>query len=144
MRIGIKPANYFSDVTRFRMGYDYSDIPILFESGNIDFDDLFEYKGKIYRVIMRSVQHNILLVSPIDIDLENEQEICANRIKCPVCGCWECPDEDDNYECGGCGAILQYSTEIIRTCHVTVKETPKINRAITTSEDATSDTLINQ
>jgi len=133
MRIGIKPENYCFDL-------DFSNVPTLFESEEIFLGDLFEYKGTIYRGCIHSKEHNFLLVKQININLESEESAAAffsevndNRIKCPVCGnedqdSWERDSEDDNYECGNCGAILEYSSETIRTFYIDVKEKPEIKK----------------
>lgn len=123
MKIGLRPTDYYTRC--FKPGYDYSDIPVLFEAENIEYGDVVQYDSKTYSVCSTSEKHGFAIAEPIEIDEENEDEYNDDRIKCPVCGSenqdsWECSDSDEEYECGHCGSILSYTSEITRTFSIEV------------------------
>ena len=135
MRIGLKPSNFLQDRRAFTKDYDYSDVPTLFESDNVDCGDLIRFGKSVYSISMVSPYNNFALASAVNIKENPEEESSDYRIKCPVCGCedndsWECEDEDENYECGRCGAILSYTSETSRTFYVNVKKMPEIKNAV--------------
>lgn len=56
-------------------------------------------------------------VRKIDIDFEPKDKDYENNLICPYCGyentdSWELPDDDEEYECGRCGAIISYERVI--------------------------------
>ena len=64
-------------------------------------------------------------------NLEETSTYCENEITCPICGyvdmnSWEEDDENEEYQCGGCGAILEVSRNVEVTYSATVKELPTI------------------
>jgi hypothetical protein len=134
MRIGLKTADFYKDNRMFRQDYDYSDIPTLFEMDAVDCGALVEFENNVYSICMVSPKNNFAAAKPVKINDEPEEEINDN-IKCPLCGSenidsWKADEEDENYECGTCGAILEYTSEVSRTFYVNLKERPKIIHAI--------------
>ena len=64
-------------------------------------------------------------------DLEETETSYESEITCPICGhvdrdSWEEDDENDEYQCGMCGAVLEVSREVEVTYSATVKELPTI------------------
>jgi len=130
VKVGLKPEDFYKKC--FQAGYDYSDIPVLFEMDGVECGDIVKYDGEVYSICSTSPEHNFSLAYPIDFDPDCDKEITNdNRIKCPVCGdenhdSWECGSEDENYQCTRCGSTLSYTSETTRTFYITMKKVAKI------------------
>jgi len=125
MKVGLKQPDYFKKT--FNIGYDFSDVPVLFEAENVNCGDIVEYDGKRYAICSTSEKYSFAIAEPIEIDEENKDEYNDDYIKCPVCGSenqdsWECPDTDEEYECGHCGSILSYTSEVTRSFSIQVEK----------------------
>ena len=135
MRFVLKTENFYSDRRIFTLGYDYSDVPTLFEADDARVGDLLDFQGRFFSVCLLSHHHRVAVVEPVDIGSGSEEDN-EDFIKCPVCGCenddsWECADEDDNYECGRCCAVLSYTSQTTRTFYVRVVERPVAEKVLT-------------
>ena len=121
------------DYDMFKTGYDFESKPVLFESDKIHFGLNYHYNGKIYKVSSIFNQIGYCGVKELKIDNENEACLLMDNVTCPACGyenhdSWELSDEDNNYECGGCGAILSYEREIEVTYSSNLIKAPEIIR----------------
>lgn len=130
MKYGLKPDNFYNNVGK--NDYDYSDVEILFESNNdINVSQVVNFKGESYSICIINRERGISLIKKINIDLTSDSNYSEDVLECPCCGwknqdSWELKDDDDNYECGSCGAVLAYTTEMTRSFHVDVIEKPEI------------------
>jgi len=66
-----------------------------------------------------------------NLNLEATETEYENYITCPICGyvdmdSFEADDEDTEYQCGRCGAILEVSRNVEVTYSAAVKELPTI------------------
>ena len=135
MRVGLKTPNFYKDKRTLTKGYDYSDIPTLFESDDVGCGELIRFEDNVYSIRMISPANNFALARLVNINKDPEEEVNDDYIKCPVCGSithdsWEYDEEDEEYSCGNCGAVLSYVSDVTRTFYVNVKEQPKIRNAI--------------
>lgn len=67
----------------------------------------------------------------INFDINGEETNYKNDITCPICGhvdldSWEEDDENNEYQCGRCGAMLEVIRNVEVTYSAEVKEIPKI------------------
>lgn len=82
---------------------------ILFEMDNI-YLGLYRFNDRIYNVT--SIE--AIWARVIELKIEDKQETeYEHNLKCPYCGyedndSWELYDNDDDFECGRCGALMQY------------------------------------
>lgn len=105
-----------------------------------DFDELLNINDNIYSPCSARLDgyggYSSIIVEKVTLtDKENIDETYEDNITCPVCGyvdndSWECSDEDDEYECGSCRAILSYDRVVSVEYVTTVKEMPRINDII--------------
>ena len=142
MRVGLRPDVFlYKNKKMFTAGYDYSDIPTLFESDDVNCGDLIRFEDKVYAIGMVSRGNNFALARLVNINNAPEEEVSDDYLKCPVCGgedhdSWELNNEDEKYECGSCGAILSYTSEVTRAFCVSMKKMPEIKSAIPGAERA--------
>ena len=65
------------------------------------------------------------------IELGEDETNYEDNLKCPFCGyeeedSWELSDDQDETECGRCGARLEYTRHVAVTYSATLKEKPNI------------------
>lgn len=74
---------------------------------------------------------DIGLVKLETLELDNVESNYESEITCPICGCqeqdsWEYKSDCDEYECGCCGAVLEYNREVTVEYRTIVKEKPEV------------------
>lgn len=117
-------------IKAFESDFDYSSCPVLFEA-DVSVCDVVRHNGKIYSVCMTNKGQGYAGVKEIKIDMDAEETNYKRNLVCPVCGwenndSWELDDSDDAYECGCCGAVLEYTREVKVTYNAKVVKRPEI------------------
>lgn len=122
-----------------------SDIPANIEIGGVDyidtvdviesFNELINIKGSLYTVNRASFDghggYSMMIVTKVELENEDDcEDTIEENVTCPVCGyvesdSWELPEDDDEYECGNCHAVLSYCRNVTVEYHTELKEYPK-------------------
>ena len=97
-------------------------VPIIKVDMEIDINDLLKIYGHLYRVCMKSLKENYVVVETlnvIELPDEPEEHNYTNEITCPYCESeiesFEMDDEDDDYECPYCHSHFSYQREVTVT-----------------------------
>jgi len=115
--------------------FDPSSAHILCERDDVEFGDIVSIGDKKYKIASALLKQNVGFLKPININMDEKELYYEPYIKCPVCGCenhdsWEAKDESKDYECGECGSILSYTSEVTRTFDIEVVTPCEIKSAI--------------
>ncbi|AMJ40682.1 TFIIB-type zinc ribbon-containing protein [Anaerotignum propionicum] len=104
--------------------------------GTIDFApdlyEVFKLNGKYYSLGIVAANKEYGAANELRrFNVEKEKSYHENDITCPICGyvdydSWEEDDENEEYQCGRCGAILEVTRNVQVTYSAKVKELPKI------------------
>ena len=97
-------------------------------------NDVLKLDNKVYRVYRVSHKNKYGELSVKEIktfDLDNVESNYESEITCPICGyqeqdSWEYRSDCDEYDCGCCGAVLEYNREVTVEYRTTVKEKPEV------------------
>lgn len=122
------------DITDWcKKGAEVKDYPYIGEVDlNVSIGTVIKIQNKYYSPGV--VGHGYAGVEHIKLNLEPDDESYTNNVKCPYCGyenndSWEMDDNDDNHECGGCGAIIAYERVVTVEYCSSAKKPPDIVEA---------------
>lgn len=85
--------------------------------GEIDIDanihEVIKIGDSYYSPRVLNLENKSAGVKKVEINLEPEDEECEDKVTCPYCGytdedSWELEEDDDEHECGRCGAIMSF------------------------------------
>jgi DNA-directed RNA polymerase subunit RPC12/RpoP len=97
-----------------KQGIEVEDYPYV---GEIDIDlnigEIVKVGEEYFTIGIVSHVKKSAGVRHVDIDLEPEDKDYERNLICPYCGyedtdSWELSDDDEEHECGRCGAIISY------------------------------------
>lgn len=97
-----------------------------------DIYEIFKLNGKWYVLSLVAANREYGAVHEIKHpNFKIGRTVSDSDIICPVCGyrdndSWEEDDENDNYSCGQCGAVLEVERYVDVTYSATVKELPTV------------------
>lgn len=97
-----------------KQGIEVEDYPYVGEV-NIDLTmgEILEVGGDCYAIGVLNNVNKSAGVRQVEIDFEPEDKDYENNLICPYCGyedkdSWELSDDDEEHECGRCGAVISY------------------------------------